>query len=206
MNDRIDIPNLEIVDLPDSFEKVTSRSVTSIYMNMNEWIDVSPILAKLLPFALDDIDVNSTSIHIWNVSYTITESFDFSRFSLVESIEIGDDCFSNVNGFMIDGLNELKSLKIWSKSFSTVQSANDWDYDSVEKDCSRSFSILNCVELGSIDIGRFSFVAFGNKFELVNLPKLSTIKIGSIETDRSESNDNGWSLNFYFCSFKINGI
>ena len=56
--------------------------------------------------------MNSTSIHIWNVSYTITESFDFSRFSLVESIEIGDDCFSNVNGFMIDGLNELKSLKI----------------------------------------------------------------------------------------------
>ena len=43
-----DIPNLQTVDLPDSFEYVESKSITSIYMNMNEWIDVSPILANLV--------------------------------------------------------------------------------------------------------------------------------------------------------------
>ena len=41
----IDIPNLQTVDLPDSFWYVKSKSITSICMNMNEWIDVSPILA-----------------------------------------------------------------------------------------------------------------------------------------------------------------
>ena len=44
----IDIPNLKAVDLPNSFEYVESKSITSIYMNMNERIDVSPILADLI--------------------------------------------------------------------------------------------------------------------------------------------------------------
>ena len=48
----IDIPNLQIVDLPISYDKpfqnVQSKSITSICMNMNEWIDVSPILADLV--------------------------------------------------------------------------------------------------------------------------------------------------------------
>ena len=42
----IDIPNLQTVYLPDSFQKVKSKSITSICMSMNEWIDVSTILAK----------------------------------------------------------------------------------------------------------------------------------------------------------------
>ena len=41
----IDIPNLQTVDLPGSFLTVQSKSITSICMNMNEWIDVSPKLA-----------------------------------------------------------------------------------------------------------------------------------------------------------------
>ena len=44
----IDIPNLQTVDLPYSFRSVESKSIKSICMNMNEWIDVSPILADLV--------------------------------------------------------------------------------------------------------------------------------------------------------------
>ena len=44
----IDIPNLQTVDLPGSFRHVQSKSITSIIMNMNEWIDVSPILDDLV--------------------------------------------------------------------------------------------------------------------------------------------------------------
>ena len=33
---KIDIPNLQIVDLPNSFQSVQSKSITSICMNMNE--------------------------------------------------------------------------------------------------------------------------------------------------------------------------
>ena len=64
-------------------------------------------------------------------------------------------------------------------------------------DDSLSFSILNCNELKSIEIGRYSFSDYGGGFELINLPKLSTIKIGEIGSD---------SFNFYYSSFVINGI
>ena len=44
----IDIPNLQTVILPSSFYYIESKSITRICMNMNEWIDVSPILADLV--------------------------------------------------------------------------------------------------------------------------------------------------------------
>ena len=202
----IDIPNLKTVHLPWSFKYVESKSITSICMNMNEWIDISTILEDLIPFTLDDINTNSKSIQIPNGSCNNLETLNYSKYTLLEELIIGDNCFSNVELFNIDGLTYLKSLKIGSRSFSTIKSAKDWNFNKVKNDCSRSFSILNCIELKSIEIGRFSFVAFGDKFELRNLPKLSTIKIGSIETDISESNDHGWSVNFVFASFEIKGI
>ena len=118
---------------------------------------------------------------------------------------IGSNSFMNVNEFVIDGLNQLKSVKIGMNSFTHFKSSGSW-LNTDPNNPNRSFHILNCDELESIEIGRYSFVAFGDKFELVNLPKLSTIKIGSIETDTSESNDHGWSLNFIFSSFEIKGI
>ena len=44
----IDIPNLQTVHLYGSFQFVKSKSITSIYMNNNEWIDVSTILDDLV--------------------------------------------------------------------------------------------------------------------------------------------------------------
>ena len=117
-------------------------------------------------------------------------SFSLIKLNTIESIEIGDDCFMKVNSFRIDGLNHLKSLKIGINSF--TEKKNDWGSDSY-----RSFGILNCIELESIEIGRYSFSDYGGGFELKNLPKLSTIKIGKI---RSES------YNFYWSSFVIKGI
>ena len=106
------------------------------------------------------------------------------------SIAIGDDCFENVEVFQIDGLKRLKSLKIGSNSFTKKKSS--WGNNT-----NRSFSILNCIELESIEIGVYSFSDYGGGFELSNLPKLSTIKIGEIESD---------SRNFYYSSFVIKGI
>ena len=165
----IDIPNLQTVNLPDSFRYVESKSITSIDMNIIEWIGVSPILADLFPFTLDDIDPNSTSILFPNKANTSMRSFDFSQFALLKELIIGDDSFSNVNSFNIDGLNKLKSLKIGDNSFTNSYRSN----------YSRSFSILNCVELKSIEIGEYSFCDYSGGFKLNNLPKLSTIKMGS---------------------------
>ena len=193
----IDIPNLQTVYLPWSFQSVQSKSITSICMNMNEWIDVSPILTDLLPITyscdyIESIDSNVTSIHLPDrtcndLNYTI---FNFSRFTSLRELIIGDYSFSAVNEFVIDGFNELKSLKIGMNSF--TMALNSWGNGS-----SRSFGVLNCIKLKSIEIGEYSFSDYGGGFELKNLPKLSTIKIGEIGRD---------SCNFWYSSFVINGI
>ena len=117
-------------------------------------------------------------------------SLNLNEYQYLKSIEIGNDCFSNVDTFNIDGLNELKSLKIGMKSFTKRK---NWYWN----DSSRSFSILNCIELESIEIGHHSFSDYGGGFELVNLPKLESIKIGEIGNS---------SNNFYYSSFEIKGI
>ena len=141
---------------------------------------------------LKSMNMNVTNLIICSNSCNELKSLNLNEYRYLKSIEIGNDCFENVDLFKIDGLNELKSLKIGSRSFSTIKSAKDWNFNKVKNDCSRSFCILNCVELESIEIGRFSFVAFGDKFELRNLPKLSTIKMDL--------------HNFRYSSFVIKGI
>ena len=123
-------------------------------------------------------------------------SLYFSRFTLLEELIIGDDCFGSVDEFNIDGLNELKSLKIGINSFTLLKSNDEWDWNKANN-ASRSFSILNCDKLESIEIGEFSFIDYGGGFELRNLPKLLTIKIGEIGIDSS---------NFCYSSFVIKGI
>ena len=62
---------------------------------------------------------------------------------------------------------------------------------------SKSFHILNCESLESIQIGEYSFHDFGGDFELKNLPQLRFIQIGTV---------GGKSDNFYYSSFAIRGI
>ena len=89
--------------------------------------------------------------------------------------------------FKIDGLNRLKTIKIGNNSF-TKRYGNDK---------SKSFHILNCESLESIQIGDFSFSDFGGEFELKNLPQLHSIQIGSVL---------GTSNNFCHSSFVVRGI
>ena len=122
-----------------------------------------------------------------DIDYTI---FDFSRFTQVESIEIGNDCFASVQTFKIDGLNRLKTIKIGKNSFTLHNSS--WGNDR-----SKSFHILNCKSLKSIQIGDYSFSVYVGKFELKNLPQLQSIQIGTIGSK---------SWNFRNSSFVIRGI
>ena len=101
-----------------------------------------------------------------------------------------------MNTFRIDGLNKLNSLKIGINSF-TQDKHNLYG---LSYDISKSFHILNCNELISIDIGKYSFNEFGGEFELKNLPKLQYINIGFIGDYYYSSS------NFYLSSFIIRGI
>ena len=138
--------------------------------------------------------IESTVVTITLPDWTCNDAdytlFDFSRFLKVESIEIGNDCFGSVQTFQIDGLNRLKTIKIGINSFTQKK-------NSFGKVVLRSFHILNCVSLESIQIDQYSFSDFGGEFELKNLPQLQSIKIGKV----GSISDNFWNS-----SFAIRGI
>ena len=123
-------------------------------------------------------------------------TFELSNLTSVQSlqsIEIGDKCFSRVQTFKIDGLNRLKTIKIGSNSFTQTKNS----YGNIK---SKSFHILNCGSLESIQISKYSFSDFAGDFELKNLPQLQSIQIGTINHMVYES------YNFYASSFMIRGI
>ena len=136
---------------------------------------------------LGNIPTNTISLSVFSVACnfeSLTE-LNLSNYDSLESIEVGSNSLMNVNLFVIDGLNELKSLKIGYNSFTKALGGHD-------NDSSRSFQILNCAKLESIDIESFSFSDYGGLFELDNLPNLITIKMST--------------SNFYYSSFVIKSI
>ena len=94
------------------------------------------------------------------------DEINLNQFEWLRSIEIGDMCFASVHTFKVDGLYRLKTIKIGSKSFIERKT------DSYSGNQSKSFHILNCESLESIQIGPYSFVDFAGDFELKNLPQL----------------------------------
>ena len=87
-------------------------------------------------------------------------------------------------------MNHLQTIKIGKNSFTQRKNSNG-------NDESKSFHILNCESLESIEIGEYSFSDFGGEFELKNLTQLQSIQIGIIGST---------SYNFYWSSFEIEGI
>ena len=99
--------------------------------------------------------------------------------------------FNLVSIFKIDGLTSLTSLSIGSNSFTQHS-------DGFGNDSNKSFQILNCAKLESIQIGEYSFSDYGGEFELSNLPQLQSIQIGQLNSN---------SYNFYYLSnFEIQSI
>ena len=190
----LDIPNLQTVNLPNAFQFVFNTIVNSNYWSFQLIIDVSELLFPKV-YTCDyfqSLNSSTTSIIIpnWTCNINNYTIFDFSRFSLLESIEIADSSFGSVSTFQIDGLNQLQTIKIGKNSF--TQQKNSYG-----NNASKSFHILNCESLESIQIGEYSFSDFGGEFELKNLTQLQSIQIGSIGSN---------SYNFYYSSFEIGGI
>ena len=121
------------------------------------------------------------------VNYT---TFDFSRFANLEHLEIGSESFGFVDTFILDGFNNMTTLKIGSYSFTESKYAED-------NRIYKSFHVKNCDSLESIEIADDSFSDYAGEFELVNLPSLQSINMGS---------EYGASYNFYHSSFVVRGI
>ena len=108
-------------------------------------------------------------------SLTIGDGFnprDMSSLILTSSllslkrIDIGNNCFTSVTQFVIDGLNELKSLTIGKDSF-TISKNNR---------IGSSCVIMNCDQLSEIHFGNESFYWY-ESFELKNLPSLISTQL-----------------------------
>ena len=162
-----------------------------MYYRILLFLDVSELLfAKTYKFDyIQAIDSTVTSICLpdWTCNDANYAVFNFSRFTQIESIEIGNDSFCSVKTFNINGLNKLKSLKIGKNSFTQNKNKHDCDY-------SKSFNISNCESLESIQISAYSFSDFAGSFGLKQLPNLQSIQIGNEDSD---------SWNFRYCSFTI---
>ena len=131
--------------------------------------------------------------HLKLTDNCVLVDWDVSLLYNLESIEIGNDCFESVKTFQIDGLNQLKTLNIGSNSFTQKK-------NSAGDDSSKSFHILNCKSLESIQIGKYSFSDYAGVFELKNLPQLQSIQIGAVGFTEYGS----WC--FCYSSFVIAGI
>ena len=249
----LDIPNLRNVKLPNSFEEVQYKTITSrVSFVPNTCLDISNELAKILPLLIEDIRLLDTTISKLVIpdnscNQNVLTILDLSSFTFVESIKIGESCFKSVQIFKIEGLNRLKSLKIGNCSFTRAKNneatneaklfhilnceslecieidnecfgsyheflidglnrlktikigENSFTYYSNGNNCdkSKSFRILNCESLESIQIGRYGFNDFGGEFELKNLPQLQSIQIGTMNNESS---------NFQNSSFMIRGM
>ena len=131
-----------------------------------------------------------TTLSIGNGSFGNSTSFHLSNLDLLQSLNIENGMYNEVSSFRIDGLKSLKSLIIGSNSFTGTKNGFGNDID-------KSFHILNCESLESIQIDKYSFSDFGGEFELSNLPQLQSIQIGNLNSN---------SYNFYSSSFIIQSI
>ena len=178
----LDIHNLLLNCCSSSIN--TTSSTTTATNNNNDMKSIDNSITSIIVRDGSNNDIN----------YKV---FDYSELNHIESIEIGDDCFGSVQTFRIDRLNRLKSLKIGKNSFTQVKRTDKWIREKVNNQ-SKSFHILNCESLESIEIGEYSFSDYAGDFELKNLPQLQSIQIGSMGILSSS--------NFYCSSFVIRGI
>ena len=83
----------------------------------------------------------------------------------VTRLVIGDGCFKKVNLFVLDGLNELESVKIGKKNFKLSEDTRKGS----------KCLIMNCSQLRDMEIGDGSFYWY-EVLELKNLPSLHSIQ------------------------------
>ena len=103
---------------------------------------------------------------------------DLTRFSKLESLVIGDNCFSYVTEVKLIGLDELKSVEIGMNSFTQHK---NW----YSNDPKRHFYLKDCPKLKSLKMGCHSFSDY-TVCEIENVDALETIEFGELnEASRS---------------------
>ena len=113
-------------------------------------------------------------------------TLDLSLFPQLKSIEIGDDCFENVDEVKLIGLSQLERVVIGMNSFTKEK-------NSVGNDPNRHFYLKNCERLRELKMGRYSFNDY-SVCEIENVPSLEVIEMGEL---------NEGSHSFYYAALEL---
>ena len=98
---------------------------------------------------------------------------DVSDLTCLRSIEVGSDCFKNVEEVKLIGLNALESVVIGKNSFTRHK-------NSCGKDPNRHFYLKNCERVRELKIGRYSFMDY-SACEIENDENLEVIEMGELD-------------------------
>ena len=127
-----------------------------------EWRNVNKSVTQLV------IPSNCCNEAEWSV-------FDVSELKWLKSIEIGDDCFGNVEEVKLIGLNRLERVVIGKNSF--TKNKND-----AGNDPTRHFYLKNCERVRELRIGCFSFSDY-SVCVIENMDSLEVIEMGELNIE-----------------------
>ena len=111
-------------------------------------------------------------------------ALDLSIISHLRLLQVGDECFENVNEVKLIGLSKLERVVIGENSF-TRKKQNGW----LSYDRNRHFYLKNCERVRELKIGRYSFADY-SVCEIENVPSLRVIEMGVLD-ERSRNFDSG---------------
>ena len=107
----------------------------------------------------------------------------------LNSIQIGDCCFTNTQELKWIGLKELETVKIGKSSF--TKCPYNPEKDGI--DPNRHFYLKDCEKLKELKIGCWSFSDY-SLIEIENVPSLEVIEMGELNED---------SYNFFHASLEL---
>ena len=115
---------------------------------------------------------------------------DFSQYSCLETLLIGNKSFACVKEVNLNGLPCLDSVIIFAGC------CVDLEMKGVVREPNSRFYLKNCPRVKKLMIGPASFASYG-VCDISNVPKLETIDIGDLEED---------SRNFFHADLHLDGM
>ena len=125
-------------------------------------------------------------------SYIMQTGFnelDLSRFSQLQSLEVGDYSLSFVEEVSLVGMSALERVLIGENSFTKNK------YRGGEEP-NRRFCVRDCPSLKELRVGRYSFSDY-SVCEIENNERMEVIEMGDLDD---------WSYNFKPASLELRGI
>lgn len=110
-------------------------------------------------------------------SFNTSISFNTYQWNMIQKITIGDYSFGKIQGITFSKLPCLESITIGNHCFTTQHVP-----PSIDRDLPYSFKVTDCEHLVSFKMGIFCCTNWSHGLVLENLPNLETIQIGDLET------------------------